>query len=89
MLNLYEREDKQKVCDGFLKALQLTRSAGTEGCNPLVELQYIQYPDGEERVRPIFEDGTGKDGYYDVDVTCDSGIAMIMDITNQFIRKMW
>lgn len=89
MINLNEHENKQDVCNAFLKTLQTTRAAGTEGCNPLVELRYFEAPNGMEFVRPIFEDGTGKNGYYDINVSCDSGIAMIMDITHQFIRKMW
>ena len=44
----------------------------------------------EETVRPIFEDGCGEAfGYYDVNVSMDSGIAIIMDVVNQFVRKMW
>lgn len=89
MIGLYERENKQEVCNAILRALQTTRAAGTEGCNPLVELKYFTKENGMEIVRPIFEDGTGNNGYYDINVTCDSGIAMFIDITNQFIRKMW
>lgn len=89
MIGLYERENKQEVCNAILRALQTTRAAGTEGCNPLVELKYLTKENGMEIVRPIFEDGTGNNGYYDINVTADSGIAMFIDITNQFIRKMW
>ena len=89
MLNLYQPENKQDVCNAFLKTLQLTRAAGTEGHNPLVELKYMVLPNGTEIVRPIFEDGNGKDGYYDVNVTCDSGIAIVMDLTKQFVRNVW
>ena len=80
------REDKQAICDAFLATLLLTSAAGHPSDNKLKELRYI--PEAE-KVRPIFEDGTGMDGYYDINIACDSGIAMIMDITKQFIQKMW
>lgn len=89
MMKLTERENKQEVCNAILKALQTTRAAGTEECNPLVDLKYFAKENGTEIVRPIFEDGSGSNGYYDINVTCDSGIAMFIDICNQFIRKMW
>ena len=43
----------------------------------------------EETVRPIFEDGCGENGYYDINISWDSGIAIVMDIVNQFVKKMW
>ena len=89
MINMNERENKQEICNAFLKTLQMTRAAGTVGCNPLVELRYMELPNGTEIVRPIFEEGQGKNGYYDINVTCDSGIAIIMDIEKQFVRNMW
>ena len=78
------REDKQAICDAFLNTLLLTRAAG-EG-NPVKELRYI--PE-KEIVRPVFEDGSGEDGWYDVHVACDSGIAIIMDLVSQFVRVVW
>lgn len=87
------REDKQKICDLFCETLRATLNAGYPGGNPLVELRYIKKPEGkpqyDEIVRPIFADGTGEDGYFDVNVSWDSGTAMIMDIVSQFVRKMW
>lgn len=79
-------EDKQAICDAFCKCLQLTENAGHPDGNPLKELRYDPV---FEKVRPIFEDGTGEDGYYDVHVAGDSGTAMIIDIVKQFVREMW
>ncbi len=83
------RENKQEICNAICEALRLTGNAGRG--NALKELRY--YPEGNghysEVVRPIFEDGTGEDGFYDINVSCDSGTAMFIDITNQFIRRMW
>ena len=42
-----------------------------------------------EVVRPIFEDGTGEDGWYDINVSMDSGTAVITDIINQFVSRTW
>lgn len=83
-------ENKQAILDKFVECLQLTSNAGfTEG-NPLVRLEYIDDKERDRQtVRPIFADGTGSDGWYDVNVTWDSGTAMLCDICNQFIRKMW
>jgi hypothetical protein len=81
-------ENKQAILDKFVECLQLTDNAGFAVGNPLAKLQYID--DGHEQiVRPVFADGTGEDGYYDICVTWDSGTAMLCDICNQFIRKMW
>ena len=81
------KENKQEICNAFLECLKLTSAAGTG--NPVVELQYMELENGDEIVRPIFADGTGKNGWYDVNVTCDSGIAIIMDLVKQFVRKVW
>lgn len=81
------REDKQAILDAICEALRLTSAAGTG--NPLVEIRYIQKPNGTELARPIFENGTGEDGYYDVNITCDSGIAIFKDIVKQFINVVW
>lgn len=83
------RENKQAICDALCVALMLTANAGSG--NALKELRYLKTGNGRysEAVRPVFEDGTGEDGYYDINVSCDSGTAMIVDIANQFIRKVW
>ena len=87
------REDKQAICNAFCETLRLTSAAGSPNNNPLIELRYMTAEEGgrfDETVRPIFENHCGEAlKYYDINVSCDSGIAMIMDIVNQFVRKMW
>ena len=80
-------ENKQRICNKMGEAIRATAAGGIG--NPLVSLSYMKLENGEEIVRPLFADGTGNNGYYDINVTCDSGIAMIMDITKQFVRRMW
>lgn len=86
------REDKQKICDLLCEALRATSNAGDPMGNPLVRLVYIENPLDKPQfdaiVRPIFADGTGENGWYDVNVSCDSGTAMIIDIVKQFVAKM-
>ena len=82
-------ENKQKICDALCETIRLTANGGRG--NALKELRYIPEGDGHysEVVRPIFEDGTGTNGWYDINVAMDSGTAMIVDIANQFIRRTW
>ena len=61
-------EDKQKICDRLLETLKLTR-LGTD----LIDLDYIKE---SEIVVAHFEGG----GKKEINVACDSGIAMIKDI---------
>lgn len=61
-------EDKQRICDRLLETLKLTR-LGTD----LIDLDYIEE---SEIVVAHFEDG----GKREINVACDSGIAMIKDI---------
>ena len=89
---LYEiprfEENKQLMLDKFLETLRLCSCAGYIINNDLVELKYIN--DGEnEWVRPIFRNGVGKNGYFDVKITGDSNIAIIMDVVEHFVRRMW
>lgn len=79
-------EDKQMICSALCDAIILTSNGGMPDGNPLKELRYIPEKD---LVRPIFEDGTGSNGYYDVNVAWDSGTALIKDVANQFIGRMW
>lgn len=81
-------EDKQYFLNKLVEALQETSIFGDTRNNTLVELRYLRDNVGNEIVRPIFKDGTGKDGYYDVNVNCDSCIAMLEDINRQFIRRV-
>lgn len=82
-------ENKQEFCNKLCEALMETSAAGSPTNNPLVELRYMQLENGDEIVRPIFANGIGENGWYDVNVTGDSCIAMFMDIDRQFVRKMW
>ena len=66
-------EDKQKICDLLLLALQAT-SAGRR----LVNLIYAVEP-GKETVTAVFQSG----GKKVADVTADSGTALIYDIMRQ------
>ncbi|MGN0346521.1 MAG: hypothetical protein ACI4DU_04470 [Lachnospiraceae bacterium] len=65
-------EDKQVICDFFLKALNFT-DAGAE-CVDLV------YNSADESVSICYKNGALKR----VNVACDSGIAMIRDILKEF-----
>ena len=82
-------ENKAEFCKSLCETLRLTRAAGTPGCNPLVELRYMKLENGMEIVRPVFEDGTGENGYYDVNVSCDSNIGILLDVVEHFVRKVW
>lgn len=80
-------ENKQQICNAICQALRKTDAAGNN--NALAELRYIRKSNGDEIVRPVFENGTGEDGYYDINISGDSGIAIFMDVVNQFVRKVW
>ena len=82
------REDKKAICDAFCEVLRMTTQLGYPDGNPLKELRYIKLDDYTEIVRPVFEDGTGENGWYDVNVSGDSGIAVIEDIVKRFVRRM-
>lgn len=89
-------EIKSLICAMICEALQHTRQFRVGiGENGLKELRYIKKGETnepniryDETVRPIFEDGTGENGYYDINVSCDSGAAMFIDITRQFIERV-
>lgn len=89
-------ESKGLICAMICEALQHTRQFRIGiGENGLKELRYIKKNEThepnvryDETVRPIFEDGTGENGYYDINVSCDSGAAMFIDIAMQFIERV-
>lgn len=87
------KEDKQAICNAFCETLKLTSAAGSPNGNPVIELRYMTQEEGgryTETVRPIFENHCGESNkYYDINVTMDSGIAIIKDIVNQFVNKVW
>ena len=64
------REDKQAICDALCTALQLTR-----GFHDLVAIRYDK-TDRREIATLIYEHGKGAP----INVTADSGEAMIRDI---------
>lgn len=67
------REDKQKICDLLLKALQETRN--------LYDLTNLLYDPENEVVIATFDNGYTKKA----NVACDSGTAMIRDIIGQIV----
>lgn len=67
------KEDKQKICDSLLATIQLTR-AGAD----IVDLMYLKTAYGE-----IVDIAYKNGGRRRVDVTADSGIAMVRDIIKE------
>ena len=82
-------EDKQAMLNKFLETIRMCSCAGNISNNDLVELNYFKDEHGDEWVRPIFRNGVGKNGWYDVKVTGDSNMGIIFDVTRQFLREMW
>lgn len=82
------KENKKEFCNQLCKLLQMTSCAGSVENNPLKELRFIETEWGEV-VRPIFADGNGEDGYYDVNVSGDSNMGILYDVFNRFIKKVW
>ena len=82
-----ERENKQAILDAICAALRLTDNAGRG--NALTEIRYIKNANGTEIARPIFENGAGDDGWYDINITADSGTAIFKDVTRQFLDRVW
>ena len=80
-------EDRQEFLNKLTELLRLTRNAGGDG-NPLREIRLIEKPTGDY-ARPIFEDGNGENGYYDINITCDSNMGILKDVMNHFITKVW
>lgn len=78
-------ENKQLFLNKLTEALQETRLFGTG--NKLVELRLLKDEHDRDFVRPIFEDGSGEDGFYDINVNMSSCSAMVGDIWNQFILR--
>lgn len=83
------KEDKQNTLNAICEALRTTAAAGSPQNNPLVELRYIQKENGDEVARPIFADGGGENGWYDVNISGDSCIAIFIDVCRQFVTKVW
>lgn len=83
------KENKAEFCNALCDLLRMTSCAGNPINNPLVELRYMKLSNGDEIVRPIFENGCGEDGYYDVNVTGDSNMGILFDVFRRFIKSMW
>lgn len=66
-------EDKQKILDLLLPALQATRN--------LYNLKALEYEDKTETVKATFRNGYTKRA----NVACDSGTAMIRDVIKQIV----
>ena len=79
-------ENKQEFLIKLCELLRMTNAASTG--NPLKEIRYVKSEYGEV-ARPIFENGSGADGYYDINITGDSCIAILMDVVKQFVKRVW
>lgn len=79
-----------KLCE----TLRTTSAAGNGSGNALDRIEVRDY-NGETYAVPIFEDGNGEPneymphGYYGVNITGDSAIGAIMDVMNNFVKRMW
>lgn len=97
-------ENKQEILTAICEALRLTDNAGDPRGNALREIRYIpegvdddatlssKVHNGKttsEIARPIFENGNGENGYYDVCITGSSGTSIFKDIVRQFVDKVW
>ena len=76
----YRMDNKPEIIKAFLPALKMTR-AGSD----IDRMDYIKYPDNSEEVRIFFlGDGIYRKSQH-VDVTADSGAAMMLDIIKALI----
>ena len=69
-------EDKQKICDKLLEALQLTRQY-----EDLQSLIHLRKGVDQETVTALFAQGNAKE----INVSMDSGSAMIRDILRALV----
>lgn len=84
-------ENKQAIANKICEALQLTRQfAPHQGNNGLLEMRYIKSENGySEYLRPVFEaEPDRSDGYYDINISGDSGTAILVDVVRQFIDRI-
>ena len=80
------RENKTEFCNQLCELLRMTGNLGNPANNALKELRYIRLDNGDEIVRPVFEDGGGENGYYDVNVSGDNCMGILCDVYNKFIK---
>ena len=89
MATTWHEANKQEFLNKLTELLRMTSCAGHPLSNPLREIKLVTNKYGDEIARPIFEDGTGEDGYYDVNVSGDSNMGTLIDLVNKFINRMW
>ena len=88
------KENKQEILNSLCATLQMTEAAGYLYGNPLKEIRYVKRGSDEFAV-PIFADGNGEpndyypNGYYAVNISGDSGVAVVMDVISNFVRRVW
>lgn len=82
-------EDKARFAHKFAELLQESRRFKTGlGYNGLLDFKYFVKENGDEIIRPIFEENPNRDdGYYDINVSGDSVLGMIDDIYKHFIHR--
>ena len=91
-------ENKQKMLDHLCAAIMETQANGTERQNHIVALKLIRRDETERTwcgdfekgwyVRVVWSDDPDRsDGYYDIDVTGDSGFGMLDDVWKFISRK--
>ena len=83
--NIRWHEDREMVAKVFGLLLQMTSNGGRG--NFIKEMIFEKRDNGDEIVYPLLSNGSTN--WYKINVTGDSGTAMIIDMTNQFVRKAW
>lgn len=68
------KENKQAICSYLLAALQATRE-----CSDVVDLNYVELNEDEQLVEVVYPN----ESVIRINVSCDSGIAMIRDIVRR------
>ena len=92
------KENKQEFLNALCALIQMTSASGGEDNNPLAEIRYQECDNGREYAIPIFQNGSGDPnehhgmcphGYYGVNISMNSNIAVLMDVVKHFVRSMW
>lgn len=90
-----EEQSIEAMLHYLLLSIRATCAGGAETNNALAELRYVKEENGDAYVVPVFEDGSGAPceyfphGYYAVNVTACSTIAVMMTVVKEFVCKMW
>lgn len=69
-------ENKEEICRLLLQTLKATRNL-----HDLTVLEYVKGANGSEIITAVFEDGYKQA----INVTCDSGTAMITDVLKELL----